>query len=91
MQIHLADPLAKLLNEIEAGRVEDANRTIQLLDSWFRDPAHCTPETLAALERARTLALIQRSQIQRRLRTVAASRLYAIPTGLHFNTWRLEG
>jgi hypothetical protein len=86
----LANLLAKLLREIEAGCVEEANRTIQMLVPKFRDPANCNRDTLAALEKARTLALIQRSQIQRRLRTVAASRLYAAPSDLIFNTWRID-
>jgi hypothetical protein len=85
------DLVRQLLNEIENGRIEEATRTSQRLGSRCSDPAVCNRETLTALKKASTLAIIQRSHIQRRLRSLAASRLYRPPIAMARNTWQIDG
>jgi hypothetical protein len=82
--------LANLLKEIETGRLEDAVRTSNLLSPLLRDPSVCTRATLDALERARNLALIERSHLQFRLRSLAASRLYRSQVEGASATWTID-
>jgi hypothetical protein len=86
----LADLTKQLMDQIEAGRLEEANRTLQLINSLSRDPSVCNQATLAALKKARTLSIIQRSHLQRRLRLVQASRLFHPPADVG-RTWQIDG
>ncbi len=86
----------QLLDEIAGGRLEDANRTVQCIGSLSKDPAASreivTRETLDALQKARTLALVQRSHIQSRIRKLAVRRLYPAPIEFaERSTWRIDG
>ena len=87
----MASLTGDILAAIEAGHLEKATRLVQTLGSLIRDPAICTQETLAALQRARNLAIVQRSHIQRRLSSLAASRLYGVSPQTDRITWQIEG
>jgi hypothetical protein len=87
----LADLIRQLLDQIETGRLEEANRTSRLIHSLGRDPSICNRESLAGLKKAWTLAIVQRSHIQRRLRSLAASRLYRPAVDTDRRTFQLEG
>jgi hypothetical protein len=80
-----------LLTQIEAGQLEDANRTLELLKKHAADPAVCNQETLNTLQKAKVLAMIQRSHIQRELRSLQASRLFNMPAEVSAPTWRIDG
>jgi hypothetical protein len=81
----------RIIQEIRSGRLEEANRSVQLLGSLASNPSVCSQETLDALQEARTLALIHRSHIQRRLRSLASSRLYRAPLDPDRKTWQIDG
>jgi hypothetical protein len=87
----MSELLKRLLEQIESGRLEEATLTSQLLNSFCRDPSFCNAEALSAFQKARTLAIIQRSHLQCRLRSVAASRLYRSPLDTDRNTWQIDG
>jgi hypothetical protein len=87
----LADLTKALLDQIETGRLEEAYSTVQSLISRGSDPSICNQATLIALKKARTLALIQRSHLQRRLRMMQASRLFNAPVESDLATWRVDG
>ena len=87
----MVDLCTQLLNEIAAGDVEQADRTLQQVNALAADPSICNQQTLDALKKARTLAMIQRSHIQRRLRTVRASHLFYAPQDAGLNTWQIDG
>jgi hypothetical protein len=70
---NLAD---RIVHEIELGRMEEALEIVQALNSIGGNPSVCNRRTLDALQKARTLALVQRSHVQRKLRSLQASRLY---------------
>jgi hypothetical protein len=87
----LVDLREQLLDQIGKGLLEEANRTVQSLISNCSDPELCNQTTLAALKKARILALIQRSHLQRRLRMVQASRLFHTSAESHTATWQIDG
>jgi hypothetical protein len=87
----LVDLTEQLLDQIGKGLLEEANRTVQTLISTGGDPSVCNQTTLAALKKARTLALIQRSHLQRRLRMVHASRLFHPSADPATMTWQIDG
>jgi len=87
----LADLTKVLLDQIETGRLEEAYCTVQSLISRSSDPSICNQATLTDLKKARDLALIQRSHLQRRLRMVQASRLFNTPVEADLATWRVNG
>jgi hypothetical protein len=87
----LVDLREQLLDQIGKGLLEEANCTVQSLISKCSDPALCNQTTLAALKKARTLALIQRSHLQRRLRMVQASRLFHTSAESGTTTWQIDG
>jgi hypothetical protein len=87
----LADLVNQLLGQIEAGQSEDALRTVELLNFQVSDPAICNQQTLDALLKARTLALIQRSHLQRRLRSLEARRLFHPQVEPISATWQIDG
>ena len=87
----MADLVKQLLEQIEAGRSEEAMRTVALLNSLGSDPTICNQQTLDALQRARTLAIVQRSHLQRRLRSLQASRLFHSHIEAIRTTWYIDG
>jgi hypothetical protein len=87
----LADLLKQLLDQIEAGRSEDALYTIELMNFRSSDPAIRNQQTLDALQKARTLALIQRSHLQRRLRSLEARRFFHSHAEPISATWQIDG
>jgi hypothetical protein len=83
--------LAKLLLEqVQSGQLESATLTLELLNSQAGDPAVCNQETLDILQKAKVLAVIQRSHVQRQLRSLQASRLFAEPVDAGTATWRID-
>jgi hypothetical protein len=87
----LVDLNKQLLEQIEKGLLEDANRTVELLIAQSSHPSVCNRETLNALRKARTLALIQRSHLQRQLRMAHASRLFHTPVEAGAPTVQIDG
>jgi hypothetical protein len=87
----LADLTEQLLEQIATGRLDEANRTVQSLISQSSNPSICNRATLTALREARTLALVERSHLQRRLRMVQASRLFQTPIDAGPATWQIDG
>jgi hypothetical protein len=87
----LVDLREQLLDQIGKGLLEEANQTVQSLISKSSDPSLCNQTTLATLKKARTLALIQRSHLQRRLRMVQASRLFHTSMEPSITTWQIDG
>jgi FMN phosphatase YigB (HAD superfamily) len=80
-----------LLDQVEGGRLEEAAWTVELINSRCSDPHVCTKETLDALQKAKVLATIQRSHIQRQLRSLQARRLFDAPSEGSATTWRIDG
>ena len=80
-----------LLDQVEGGRFEEAARTVELINSRCGDPHICTQEMLDALQKAKVLTMIQRSHIQRQLRSLQASRLFDVPADNSAATWRIDG
>jgi hypothetical protein len=89
-RLPLADLCTQLLREIANGEFEEANGTVQKLNALSSDPSVCNRRTLEILQNARTLTLIQRSQLQRRLRSLQASRLFIAPQEAGLTTWRID-
>lgn len=86
----MADLTKLLLEQIETGRLEEAALTLNLIGSRAADPDVCNQATLDTLQKAKVLALIHRSHIQRQLRSLQASRLFDTPTDNRAATWQIE-
>ncbi len=85
----MPDLLRQLLEQIQTGRLDDANATMREFGSVNTDPAFLNRETLTVLKQAWTLAVIQRSHIRQRLRVASARRLYD-PGGEVRRTWQID-
>ncbi len=85
------DLAPEILRQIERGDLAAASNTLCKIEAQAHLPHVCNPELLTALQKARSLVIVQRSHLLMQLRSLDASRLYCTPAPITTQTWQLDG
>ena len=80
-----------MLRNVECGDLPEAAAVLQLIDAQASLPNVCNAELLASLQKARSLLIVRRASLVRRLRSLRTRQPYTAACAPVTPTWQLDG